>query len=378
VLASGTLANGTGTLNYTIIGTANSSGTASFLLSIGGQSCTLSRSVNAVVATLTFLDCPGAVNAGTLTVGTAASGVSISLPYSGGNGANYSAQSVNSTGVTGLTAVLAAGTLANGSGTLNYTITGTPSASGTASFALSLGGQSCTITRSVAGSTAHSCGTLNVHNPSLTYGTMTDQQGNVYKTIVIGTQEWMAENLKTSIYRNGAAIATNLPDASWQTTTSGAWAYCNNDASTNCPYGKLYNWYACVDSRQLCPTGWHVPTDAEYITLVDFLDPLAQGGNILNNAGEKMKSTGTIEAGTGLWFSPNAGATNSSGFSALPSGNRVQFGTYVLFGYYGYLWSSTAFDTDYAWYRPIDGSSGTISRGFIQKQNGYSVRCVRN
>ena len=188
----------------------------------------------------------------------------------------------------------------------------------------------------------------------------------------------MAENLKTSIYRNGAAIATNLTDAAWQSATSGAWAYCNNDANTNCPYGKLYNWYACVDSRQLCPTGWHVPSDDELSTLLNAVDPSANGGNNLNIAGEKMKSTGTIEAGTGLWYSPNAGAVNTSGFSALPSGYRVQFGTYFLFGYYGFLWSSTAFDADYAWYRPIDHSSVNIPRGFIQKQTGYSVRCVRN
>jgi uncharacterized protein (TIGR02145 family) len=378
VLASGTLANGSGTLNYTIIGTPSGSGNASFALSLGGQSCTLTRSVNAVVATLTFLDCTGAVNNGTLTVGSAASGVSSSVPYSGGNGANYSSQSVSSTGVTGLTAVLAAGTLANGSGSLNYTITGTPSGVGTASFALSLGGQSCTLTRSVAGSTAHSCGTLNVHNPSLTYGTMTDQQGNAYKTIIIGGKEWMAENLKTSIYRNGAAISTNLSDAAWQTTTSGAWAYCNNDVNYTCPYGRIYNWYACVDSRQLCPSGWHVPTDLEYSTLINFLDPLAQGGDNTNNAGEKMKSTGTIEAGTGVWYAPNAGATNSSGFSAVTGGVRFPEGGYFWLGQFGYLWSSTAFDTDQAWFRVLDYSAGGAVRSLQNKHNGFSVRCVRD
>ena len=377
-LAAGTLANGAGSLNYSITGTPSGSGTASFALSLGGQSCTLTRSVNSAPPSLTALNCAGATNTGTLVYGGAASGVSSTVSYTGGNGATYNTQSVNSTGVTGLTATLAAGTLAVGSGTLNFTISGTPSSGGTASFLLSLGGQSCTLTRSVNGTLAHSCGTQNVHNASLSYGSMSDQQGNVYKTIVIGGKEWMAENLKTSIYRNGAAIATNLTDAAWQSATSGAWAYCNNDANTNCPYGKLYNWNACVDSRQLCPTGWHVPTDDELSALLNAVDPLANGGNNQNIAGEKMKSTGTIEAGTGLWYSPNAGAVNTSGFSALPGGYRVQFGAYFFFGYYGYLWSSTAFDADYAWYRPIDHSSVNIPRGFIQKQTGYSVRCVRN
>ena len=117
----------------------------------------------------------------------------------------------------------------------------------------------------------HTCGTLNVHNPDLIYGTMTDQEGNVYKTIVIGTQEWMAENLNTGVYRNGDAIVTDLDNAAWGATTSGAWSYYNNDASFACPYGKLYNWFACTDSRGLCPTGWHVPSDAEWTTLTNFL-----------------------------------------------------------------------------------------------------------
>jgi uncharacterized protein (TIGR02145 family) len=163
------------------------------------------------------------------------------------------------------------------------------------------------------GTTLHTCGAPNVHNPDLTYGSMTDQEGNVYKTIVIGTQEWMAENLNASIYRNGDAIATGLSDADWENTINtqqGAWAYYNNDASYACPYGKLYNWYACVDARQLCPVGWHVPTDAEWTVLTDYL-----GGESV--AGGKMKTTGTS-----LWNSPNQGATNSSGFSAVPGGNR--------------------------------------------------------
>ena len=148
-LAAGNFATGAGGLTYTITGTPASSGTASFALSIGGQSCTLNVTV-AAAGSITTLNCAGATTTGTLTSGTAASGVSSSVPYTGGNGGSYAAQTVTSTGVTGLTANLAAGSFATGAGNLTYTITGTPASSGTASFALSIGGRSCTLTRTVA------------------------------------------------------------------------------------------------------------------------------------------------------------------------------------------------------------------------------------
>ena len=221
------------------------------------------------------------------------------------------------------------------------------------------------------GTALHTCGAPNIHNSDLTYGTMTDQEGNVYKTIVIGTQEWMAENLNTSIYRNGDAIPTNLDNAAWQNTTSGAWAYYNNDASYACPYGKLYNWYTCVDARQLCPTGWHVPTDAEWTILTDYL-----GGQDV--AGGKMKTTGNFEAATGLWLSPNAEATNSSGFSGAPGGFRYYDGGYYFIGNLGYLWCSSEVDTYFAWFRGLDYSDAAAIRGNVNKQVGFSVRCLRD
>jgi uncharacterized protein (TIGR02145 family) len=221
-----------------------------------------------------------------------------------------------------------------------------------------------------SGISAHTCGTPNIHNPNLTYGSMTDQEGNVYKTIVIGTQEWMAENLNTSIYRNGDAIPTNLDNAAWQSTTSGAWAYYNNDASYACPYGKLYNWYTCVDARQLCPTGWHVPTDAEWIVLTNYLDGESAGG--------KMKTTGTIEAATGLWYSPNADATNSSGFSGAPGGFRYYYGFYHGIGSSGFWWSSSEDDSDFAWYHYLGLNFGGAYRINFSKPVGFSVRCLRD
>jgi uncharacterized protein (TIGR02145 family) len=322
--------------------------------------------------------------------------VSTSVPYTGGNGGYYlfdTANCVSSTGVTGLTACPYAeiysfpiispsfqhgNNIANGSGALTYTITGTPSGSGTATFALSLGGQSCTLTRTVTGTdgstgtTLHTCGAPNIHNPDLTYGSMTDQQGNVYKTIVIGTQEWMAENLNTSIYRNGDAIPTILDNATWQNTTSGAWVYYNNDPSYACPFGKLYNWYACVDARQLCPVGWHVPTDAEWTILTNYL-----GGSDV--AGGKMKTTGTIEAATGLWYSPNQSATNSSGFSGAPGGYRSGYlGVYYDVGYSGWWWSSSEIDSSNARERNLNYLGDFVDRGGSRNHNGFSVRCLRD
>jgi uncharacterized protein (TIGR02145 family) len=211
-----------------------------------------------------------------------------------------------------------------------------------------------------------------VHNSDLTYGSMTDQEGNVYKTIVIGTQEWMAENLNTSIYRNGDAIPTNLDNASWQGTISGAWAYYNNDASYACPYGKLYNWYTCADARQLCPVGWHVPTDTEWTVLTEYL-----GGDAI--AGGKMKTTGTVEAITGLWYDPNTEATNSSGFSAVPGGLRSFNGPYNIgIGVNSYWWSSSVDVTNEARSRYLNYDFSFANSISGLKQYGFSVRCLRD
>jgi uncharacterized protein (TIGR02145 family) len=198
---------------------------------------------------------------------------------------------------------------------------------------------------------------------------MTDQEGNVYKTIVIGNQEWMAENLNTSIYRNGDPIATNLSNAEWDNTINtqiGAWAFYNNDSLYGCPYGKLYNWYAVADSRHLCPTGWHEPTDGEWTILIEYL-----GGGAV--AGGKMKSTGTQ-----YWFEPNQDATNVSGFSALPGGNRFVNGDFNEFGDFGEYWSSSEGGDFGAWVRTLDYISGIAYQSNGSLQGGLSVRCLRD
>jgi uncharacterized protein (TIGR02145 family) len=227
------------------------------------------------------------------------------------------------------------------------------------------------------GTTLHTCGTPNIHNPNLTYGTMIDQEGNAYKTIVIGTQEWMAENLNTSIYRNGDPITTGFI-----TAQQGACAYYNNDASFACPYGKLYNWYACVDTRQLCPVGWHVPSYGDWVMLINFLDPNADEWSQTNDAGGKMKSTGTLEAGTGLWHAPNLGATNSSGFSGIPGGYVVTWPGFIFdMGYNGGWKSTTQSEADFSPTRFLHYNlleSYAISSGAGGEVGFGSVRCIKD
>lgn len=316
------------------------------------------------------LDCGSATNNGTLTENIDAINVNSSLTYSGGNGGSYSGQTITSTGVTGLTATLKSGSFANGSGSLTYNITGTPSSAGTAGFVLDIGGQTCILNRQVnnGGNTGGitSCGSTNVHNPSLTYGSMTDQDGNTYTTIVIGTQEWMAENLKASHYRNGDLIPLVTNDSTWSILSTGATSWYNNDSATyNCPYGKLYNWYAVADSRNVCPSMWHVPSDSDWIKLTNYL-----GGETV--AGGKMKSLGLQ-----YWISPNTAADNSSGFSGVPGGYRRYNGSFSI-GYLCNWWSSTEVFSNQSTYRQIRYTSGVVIRSSEYNSYGFSVRCIKD
>ncbi len=221
----------------------------------------------------------------------------------------------------------------------------------------------------------HSCGATNVHNPVKTYGSMTDQQGNVYKTIVIGTQEWMAENLKTNIYRNGDQIQNVTDSYIWGGLTTGAWAHYNNWIQFECPYGKFYNWYAVADPRQVCPAGWHTPTETEWSELINYLDPTADGGNNYpNTAGGKMKSTGYL-----YWNSINTEASNESGFSALPGGfSSTEGGASSGIGVQGYWWSSSAFDSINAWFSSLWYIDGSANKYYLEKKRGLSVRCLKD
>jgi uncharacterized protein (TIGR02145 family) len=213
--------------------------------------------------------------------------------------------------------------------------------------------------------------TSNTQNPSsvldttITVGqdsTVTDIDGNIYHTVRIGTQVWMKENLKTTRYKDGTTIPTGLSNAAWQATTSGAYAIYNNNAANNTTYGKLYNWYA-VNTGKLAPAGWHVPTDAEWTTLINYL-----GGEAV--AGGKMKATT-------LWSSPNTGATNSSGFTGLPAG-AWDGSFFNNIGNTSLFCSSTEFGTYNAFVYDLHYNSSGFYSGVTSKVGGFSVRCVKD
>lgn len=195
--------------------------------------------------------------------------------------------------------------------------------------------------------------------------------GYTYSSIVLGNgQEWMSENLRTTVYANGDPIPNVLDPNQWASLTSGGWAYYNNDSQLENPYGKLYNWFTVADSRNVCPSGWHVPSAAEWQLLSDYL-----GGDFVS--GGKMKSIGTQ-----YWLSPNTDATNESGFSALPGGFRHHAdGTFGNMTYHGYWWSTYDAGIDFAGIRVLDYNLAWLdggSGGNTPKKDGVSIRCLKD
>lgn len=201
-------------------------------------------------------------------------------------------------------------------------------------------------------------------------GTVTDIDGNTYKTIKIGDQWWMTENLRTTRYRNGDSISFVSETYEWVNADTGAYCNYGNDTGYVKTFGRLYNWHAVNDSRNMAPTGWHVSSDEEWTILTAFL-----GGDSV--AGGKIKESGYLH-----WASPNTGGTNESGFTAFAGGHRLgnASGAYFGLGQYGNWWSSTSGDNgdSRAWSRELGYQHAKI---FMNKQDmkyGYSVRCVKN
>jgi len=218
----------------------------------------------------------------------------------------------------------------------------------------------------------------NNNNKSPETGTVTDIDGNLYKTVKIGTQWWMAENLRATRYSDGSQIPEVTDDWDWRSmTTDGMCWYDNDYTKYGSVYGGLYNWYA-VDQGKLCPAGWHVPTDQEWQILEKHLgmsqadaDKLGWRGS---DEGSKLKDTGTVH-----WVSPNTGATNITGFSALPGGYRNHFNGY--FGFVtgvGYFWTASSPSTYFAWYRELGYHETKIQRSYFDYKYGFSVRCVKD
>jgi uncharacterized protein (TIGR02145 family) len=191
---------------------------------------------------------------------------------------------------------------------------------------------------------------------------------NPDRSVKIGEQIWMVENLNLVSFRNGDPILEARSSEAWEKAIAQrkpAWCYYGIDSTKENNYGKLYNWYAVNDPRGLAPKGWHVSSDAEWQILIDYL-----GGESI--AGGKLKETGTIR-----WKDPNSGATNESGFSALPGGYRYHDGFYYM-GYQAYFLTSTEYATSSAWARAINYDNSEVYRYHVNKWDGYSVRCIRD
>jgi uncharacterized protein (TIGR02145 family) len=200
-------------------------------------------------------------------------------------------------------------------------------------------------------------------NPSLIYGTLQDVEGNTYATIQIGTQTWMAENLKTSRYDNGSLIPNVTDDNEWMNLTTPAWCNLRNKQAFDVTYGKLYNWYT-VSAGNLCPAGWHVPTESEWTVLTDYL-----GGAYV--AGGKLKAISN-------WNYPNVDATNETGFSGLPGGYREALnGDYDGYRSYGTWWSSSDDSLGSPTFELVKSLGISYSQSYL-KSYGRSVRCLKD
>lgn len=227
--------------------------------------------------------------------------------------------------------------------------------------------------------------TINLPGPKVT-----DIDGNTYQSVTNCGITFTKQNLNVSKYSDGTIIPQVQNQTEWLALTTGAWCYYNNDPANGVVYGKLYNWYAVAGiydaasvsnpalRKKLAPTGWHIPSDAEWSTLINCLDPNADGGNnTLNVAGGKMKSTGTS-----LWYLLNNYATNESGFTGLPGGYRVPNDTnWSFIGTEGFWWSSSEYNTNLfssAYIRHLTRSNHQVYKGYAMKDNGYSVRCVKD
>ncbi|MBK9273139.1 MAG: fibrobacter succinogenes major paralogous domain-containing protein [Flavobacteriales bacterium] len=206
---------------------------------------------------------------------------------------------------------------------------------------------------------------------------VTDIDGNTYGTVKIGSQCWMAENLKTTRYRDGISIPNVTDNTTWAQLNTGAWCDHGNNAANDTIHGKLYNWYAAADPN-ICPQGWHVPTDAEWHQLEQFLGIPSAELNSLGFRGAAQNAGGEMKATT-LWNAPNLGATDGSGFSGLPGGLRYGgYGHFDGLGGNGYWWSASESSAASAWFRFLYFNNAGVYRSGYSKRFGFCVRCVRD
>lgn len=227
-----------------------------------------------------------------------------------------------------------------------------------------------TTTTSSSSTTTTSTSTSSTTTTTTTTTPTTTTTTTAIPTVTIGTQVWMSRNLDVTTYQNGDPIPEVTNQATWDSLTTGAWCYYNNDSANGPVYGKLYNWYALTDPRGIGPVGYHAPSDAEWTTLVTYL-----GGDTV--AGGALK-----EAGLTHWDPPNTGATNSSGFTGLPAGTRFSapLSVFTNIGSYGHLWSITPWSPNPSLILgPVLGYGNTnVYTETIDKAHGRSIRLIQN
>lgn len=196
---------------------------------------------------------------------------------------------------------------------------------------------------------------------------ITDYDGNSYYTTTIGSQEWMVSNLKVTHYRNGDPITYVNDGTTWSNSSAGSYCYYNNDTENIGVYGNLYNWYAVDDTRNICPVGFHIPSDNEWVTLENYL-----GGAAV--AGIKLKESGTEH----WWSNSGTNGTNESNYTALPGGCRYSTGTFSLINTDGYWWSSDSYNTSDSWMMALSYNVASTYHGYEHKTYGFSVRCIKD
>ncbi len=206
------------------------------------------------------------------------------------------------------------------------------------------------------------CKPSGVSNPT---GSVTDIDGNSYGTVTIGGRTWMSENLRASRYRNGEPIPEIRDGHTWSTLKTGAWSAYDHKAENGKAFGKLYNWHAVNDPRGLAPEGWHVATDREWSELA-------------RTVGDEQHAGGALKA-AGRWGGQPKEGDGSSGFNALPAGARRDTdGGFVLLGQFGRFWTATASDAARAYGRAMEYYDDAVRSGEVKKENGFSVRCVKD
>ncbi len=357
-LAAGTLANGNGSVTYTITGTPASAGTASFAITLGGQSCSFTIIVSSPAAALTTIDCAGANATGSLTSGTVANGVSTTITYTGGNAGTYSAQNVTSTGVTGLTASLVADTLANGNGTITYTITGTPASSGTASFAVTLGGQSCSFTINVAAvQPQYPAGTVHCAGATIVVDVTNPTTGKIWMDRNLGASQVATsstdQNAYGDLYQWGRRADGHQCRTSPTTSTLSSVdqpVHGNFILAPNAPYDwrspqNTNLWYGVNGVNNPCPSGYRIPTETE-----------------LNN--ERLS-----------WGSNNGAGAFAAPLKWTLAGFRsVSNGSLSGGGAGGDYWSSTIIGTSS---RILYFESSSAYMNGFPRAGGLTVRCLK-